>query len=98
MFQKFKPLGDRVLIKRMEAEEKTSSGIIIPDAAKEKTQKGIVIAVGQGRAFEGKIMPLSVQVNDIVFFGKYTGTDAGDDHLIIREDDILGIVEEQTIF
>lgn len=94
MFEKFRPLNDRVLIKRLEGEEKTASGIIIPDAAKEKAQTGRVIAVGQGRNIEGKIVPLSVQVNDVVYFGKYTGTDAGQDHLIIREDDILGIVEE----
>lgn len=94
MFEKFRPLGDRVLLKRLESEEKTASGIIIPDAAKEKAQTGRVIAVGQGRTFEGKTIPLSVKVNDVVYFGKYTGTDAGQDHLIVREDDILGIVEE----
>ena len=94
MFEKFKPLGDRVLIKRLEGEEKTASGIFIPDAAKEKAQTGCVIAVGQGRTFEGKTTPLSVQVNDIVYFGKYAGTEAGQDYLIVREDDILGIVEQ----
>ncbi len=94
MFQKFRPLGDRVLIKRVEGEEKTASGIIIPDAAKEKAQTGIVIAVGAGRTFEGKTTPLAVNVNDVVYFGKYSGTDAGENHLIIREDDILGVVEQ----
>lgn len=94
MFEKFRPLGDRVLIKRLEGEEKTASGIIIPDAAKEKAQTGKVIAVGQGRTFEGITTPLTVQVNDIVYFGKYAGTDAGQDHLIVKEDDILGIVEQ----
>lgn len=94
MFQKFRPLGDRVLIKLVEREEKTTSGIIIPDAAKEKPQTGVVVAVGSGRTYEGKTTPLTVSVNDIVYFGKYSGTDAGDNHLIVREDDILGIVEQ----
>jgi chaperonin GroES len=94
MFEKFRPLGDRVLIKRLEGEEKTASGIYIPDAAKEKAQTGKVIAVGQGKILDGKLTPLAVQVNDVVYFGKYTGTDAGQDHLIVREDDILGIVEQ----
>ncbi|HSC25598.1 MAG TPA: co-chaperone GroES [Candidatus Babeliales bacterium] len=94
MFQKFRPLGDRVLVKLVEVEEKTTSGIIIPDAAKEKPQQGIIVAVGQGRTHEGKITPLSVNINDTVYFGKYAGTDAGNNHLIIREDDILGIIEQ----
>jgi chaperonin GroES len=95
MFQKFRPLGDRVLIKLVKREEKTTSGIIIPDAVKDTTpQTGIVIAVGCGRTFEGKTTPLAVNVNDFVYIGKYSGTDAGDNHLIIREDDILGIVEQ----
>ena len=94
MFKKFRPLGDYILVKRVETEAKTSSGIIIPDAAKEKAQTGLVIAVGQGRLLEGKLTPLTVQVNDTVYFGKYTGTDAGDDHIIVREGDILGIIEE----
>ena len=94
MFKKFRPLGDYILVKRIESEEKTAFGIIIPDAAKEKTQTGIVIAVGQGRLHDGKLTPLAVQVNDTVYFGKYVGTDAGQDHLIVRESDILGIIEE----
>jgi len=94
MFKKFRPLGDYILVKRVESEEKTSSGIIIPDAAKEKAQTGIVIAVGKGRIHEGAITPLTVQVNDTVYFGKYTGTDAGNDHIIVRESDVLGIIEE----
>lgn len=93
MFQKFRPLGDRVLIQLVEREEKTTSGIIIPDAAKEKPQTGKVIAVGCGRTFEGKTTPLTVKVDDIVYFGKYSGTDLGNNHLIVREDDLLGIVE-----
>ena len=94
MFQKFRPLGDRVLIKLIDLEEKTSSGIIIPDAAKEKPQTGLVIATGEGRSFEGKITPLAVKANDIVYVGKYAGTDAGELHRIVREDDILGIIEQ----
>ena len=94
MFNKFRPLGDYVLVKRVESEEKTSFGIIIPDAAKEKAQTGIVIAVGQGRMDEGTLTPLAVKINDIVYFGKYAGTDAGQEHLIVRESDILGVIEQ----
>ena len=95
MFQKFKPLGDRVLIKRLEGEEKTAAGIIIPDAAKEKAQTGAVIAIGPGRRdAQGKVVSLDVKVGDNVYFGKYAGTEADSDHLIIREDEILGIVEK----
>ncbi len=94
MVEKIRPLGDRVLIKRLEGEEKTASGIFLPDAAKEKPQLGLVVAVGPGRTHEGKTTPLTVKVEDTVFFGKYAGTEAGQDYLIIKEDDILGIVEK----
>lgn len=95
MFQKFRPLGDRVLIKCLEGEEKTASGIIIPDAAKEKAQTGSVVAVGPGRYdTNGNTVPLNVKVGDTVYFGKYSGTEAGDDYLIIREEEILGVVEK----
>jgi len=96
MFEKFRPLGDRVLIKRLEGEEKTAGGIIIPDAAKEKAQTGKVIAVGAGRRdATGNMIALDVNVNDVVYFGKYAGTELADkDHLIIREDEILGVVEK----
>lgn len=95
MFEKFRPLGDRVLVKRMEGEEKTAGGIIIPDAAKEKAQTGKVIAVGTGRKdAAGNTIALDVAVNDVVYFGKYAGTEADKDHLIIREDEILGVVEK----
>jgi len=95
MFEKIRPLYDRVLVQRLEEDTKTPSGIIIPDAAKEKAQTGKVIAVGAGRvSTEGKVMPLQVKEGDMVFFGKYSGTEAGDDFLIIREDEILGIVEK----
>lgn len=94
MFEKMKPLGDRVLVKRLENEDKTPGGIIIPDAAKEKAQNAKVIAVGPGRTTpEGKVLPLAVKAGDIVFIGKYSGTEAGKDYLVIREDEILGIVE-----
>ncbi len=95
MFEKFKPLGDRVLVKCIDEEEKTAGGIIIPDAAKEKAQTGSVLAVGAGRRdVEGQVIPLEVRPGDVIYFGKYSGTEAGNDHLIIREDDILGIVEK----
>ena len=94
---KIRPLVDRILIKRIEEEEKTSGGIIIPDTAKEKPQEGKVIAIGQGRRTDdGKLLPLDVKRGDRVLFGKYAGTDVtieGEEHLIIREDDVLGIVK-----
>lgn len=94
MFKKFRPLGDRVLIKRLENEDTTAGGIIIPDAAKERAQTGEVIAVGAGRIDNnGKVIPMNVKVGDKIYFGKYSGTEASDDYLIIREEDILGIIE-----
>lgn len=95
MFEKIQPLYDRVLIKRRAEETKTAGGLYIPDAAKDKAQTGDVIAVGEGRISEnGSISPLRIKKGDIVFFGKYTGTDAGDDYVVLREDDILGIVNK----
>ena len=94
MFEKLKPLGDRVLVKRVPEEEKTESGIIIPDSAKEKAQTGAVIAVGPGsRDISGNTIPMAVRVGDTVYFGKYTGTEAGKEYLIMKEDEILGVVE-----
>ena len=94
---KIKPLHDRVIVKRSEAEEKTASGIIIPDTAKEKPQEGEVIAVGTGiRKDDGSLLPLAVKAGDRVLFGKYAGTEIkvdGDDLLMMKEDDILGIIE-----
>jgi chaperonin GroES len=91
-----KPLSDRVLVLRIEEEEKTSGGIIIPDTAKEKPQEGKVIAVGPGKADEdGKILPMAVKKGDRILFGKYSGNEIqidGVEHLIMREDDILGII------
>ena len=95
MFEKFRPLGDRVLLERIENEEKTASGLYIPEAAREKPQTAKVIAVGTGRVdADGKVHPLHVKVGDLVYFGKYSGTDAGKEYLIVREDEILGIIEK----
>jgi chaperonin GroES len=95
---KIRPLQDRVIVKRVEEEEKSKGGIIIPDTAKEKPQEGKVVAVGKGKASDdGKITPLDVKVNDRILFGKYSGTEInfdGEEHLIMREDDILGIIEK----
>lgn len=94
---KLRPLQDRVIIKRIEEEEKSAGGIIIPDTAKEKPQQGNVISVGPGRLLEdGKISPLVVKEGDRVLFGKYAGTEVsvgGDDLLIMREDDLLAIIQ-----
>ena len=94
---KFRPLQDRVIVKRVAEEEKTKGGIIIPDTAKEKPIEGKVIAVGNGKVLEdGKVRPLDVKAGDRILFTKYAGTEIkldGEDHLIIREDDILGVVE-----
>ena len=94
---KIRPLQDRVIVKRLEEEEKTKGGIIIPDTAKEKPQEGKVIAVGKGKiADDGKLVKLDVKIGDKILFGKYSGSEIklnGDEHLIMREDDILGVVE-----
>ena len=94
---KIKPLRDRVLVKRLEEEEKTKGGIIIPDTAKEAPAMGEVIAVGPGRKDDnGKVIPMEVKAGDRVLFSKYAGTEVkieGEEHLIMGEDDILGIVE-----
>ena len=93
---KFRPLHDRVVVQRVDAEEKTKGGIIIPDTAKEKPQEGKVIAVGPGgRDENGKLQPLDVKAGDRVLFGKWSGTEIkidGEDLLIMKESDILGIV------
>ena len=92
-----RPLHDRVIIKRVQEEEKTKGGIIIPDTAKEKPIEGKIIAVGNGKILDdGNVRKLEVKKGDTVLFGKYAGTDVkidGEDHLILREDDILGVVE-----
>ena len=92
----FRPLHDRVLVRRVEAEEKTAGGIIIPDSAKEKPQEGEVVAVGGGaKSEDGKVTPLDVKAGDKILFGKYSGTEVKIDdveHLIIREEDVLGVI------
>jgi chaperonin GroES len=94
----FRPLGDRVLIKRVEEEAKTKGGIIIPDTAKEKPQEGEVVAVGPGaRDDSGKVQPLDVKTGDRILFGKWSGTEVkldGEDLLIMKESDILGVLEK----
>jgi chaperonin GroES len=95
---KLKPLQDRVIVKQSEAEEKTASGILLPDAAKEKPTKGKVIAAGPGKADErGKVHALNVKTGDLIYYGKYSGTDIevnGEKFVILRESDILGILEK----
>ena len=94
---KIRPLQDRVIVKRIAEEEKTKGGIIIPDTAKEKPQEGKVVAAGKGKVNDdGKVVPLDVKVGDKILFGKYSGTEIkidGEEHLIMREEDILGVVE-----
>lgn len=96
MSQKFRPLQDRILIKRVEKEERSSGGIIIPDSAKEKPQEGEVVAIGNGKRMEnGTVHPLDVKVGDRILFGKYSGSEIkidGTEHLILREDEVLGIL------
>lgn len=92
----FRPLHDRVLVRRVEAEEKTAGGIIIPDSAKEKPQEGEIVAVGTGaKSEDGKITPLDVKAGDRILFGKWSGTEVkvdGEDLLIMKESDILGVI------
>src|SRR5499426_3465241 len=96
----FRPLHDRVLVRRIEVEEKSPGGIIIPDTAKEKPVEGEVLAVGSGARNEtGKVVPLDVKVGDRVLFGKWSGTDViidGEERLILKESDILGVIEGKT--
>ena len=95
---KFRPLHDRVVVRRIEGEEKTKGGIIIPDTAKEKPQEGEVIAVGAGARDEsGKLVPLDVKTGDRILFGKWSGTEVkidGEELLIMKESDIMGIIDE----
>ena len=96
---KFRPLHDRVVVRRLEAEEKTKGGIIIPDTVKEKPQEGEVVAVGPGgRDENGKLVPIGVKAGDRVLFGKWSGTEVkldGEELLIMKESDIMGIIEGQ---
>jgi chaperonin GroES len=97
MATKIRPLQDRIIVKRVQEEEKTKGGIIIPDTAKEKPIEGKVLAVGNGKVQEdGKVRPLDVKAGDRILFSKYAGTEIkidGEEHLIMREDDILGVIE-----
>lgn len=92
-----RPLQDRIIVKRVEEESMTAGGLFIPETAKEKPQRGEIVAVGNGKKTEdGKVLPLDVKVGDVVLFGKYAGTEIkvdGDDFLMMREDDILAVVE-----
>jgi chaperonin GroES len=95
---KIRPLHDRIVVKRIEEEDTAPGGIIIPDTAKEKPQKGEVVAVGQGKRLEdGKLIPLDVKAGDRILFGKYSGSEIkleGEELLIIREDEVLGVIED----
>jgi len=94
---KVKPLGDRILVKRIEAEEKTKGGIVLPDTAKEKPKEGKVVAVGRGKTLDsGELSPLAVKDGDRIIFSSYAGTEVkidGEEYLIMKEDDVLAIVE-----
>ena len=95
-----KPLGDRVIVEILEEEQTTASGIVLPDTAKEKPQRGRILAVGPGRWEDGKLVPLDVSVDDEVIFSKYGGTevkDAGEDYLILRESDILAKYDRSAV-
>ncbi|HZY03928.1 MAG TPA: co-chaperone GroES [Anaeromyxobacteraceae bacterium] len=95
---KIRPLHDRIIVRRVEEEERTKGGIIIPDTAKEKPIEGKVVAVGNGKVLEdGKVRPLDVKAGDRILFSKYGGTEVkidGEEHLIMREEDILGVIEK----
>ncbi|SDK83114.1 co-chaperone GroES [Aliiruegeria lutimaris] len=97
----FKPLHDRVLVRRIESDEKTAGGLIIPDTAKEKPAEGMIVAVGEGaRKDSGELIPMSVKEGDKVLFGKWSGTEIkldGEELLIMKESDILGIIAEDTV-
>jgi chaperonin GroES len=95
---KFRPLADRIVVKRTKEEEKSKGGIIIPDTAKEKPVEGTIIAVGSGKILkDGKVRPLDVKAGDRILFGKYSGTEVkidGEEHVLLREDDVLAVLEK----
>ena len=95
---KIRPLHDRIIVKRLEEETKTASGIVIPDTAAEKPEQGVVMAVGKGKKTDdGKIIPIDLKIGDRVLFGKYAGQTVkvdGDELLVMREDDIMGVIEK----
>jgi chaperonin GroES len=93
----FKPIADRVFVQRVEEEEKTSSGLVIPDVARERPTRGRVLAVGPGRRENGAVVPLDVKVGDLVLFGKYSGSEIevdGQRGIIMREDELLGVIDD----
>jgi chaperonin GroES len=96
---KIRPLYDRIVVKRLEDKEQMQGGLYIPDSAKEKPQEGEVVSIGKGKRLEdGKLVPLDVQVGDRILFGKYSGSDIkidGEEYLIMREDEVLGILDQQ---
>ncbi|MDD3726139.1 MAG: co-chaperone GroES [Candidatus Ratteibacteria bacterium] len=96
---KLRPLGDRIVVEPLEAEEKTKGGIILPDTAKEKPQEGKVVAVGKGKTDDsGKLVPMEVKVGDKVLYGKYAGTEItieGKEYMILREEDVLAVIEDK---
>jgi len=100
MQMQIRPLYDRIIVKRLEEERTTASGIVIPDSAKEKPEQGEVVAVGHGRLLEnGTVLPLQVKQGDRILFGKYAGQTVkidGEEHLVLREEDVLGIIEAGT--
>jgi len=90
-----RPLRDRILVKRLEREEKTAGGLILPDEAQEISQKGLVIATGEGKiSSTGVLIKMIIKKGDTVFFGKYSGTETDKDHLIIKEDEVLGVIDK----
>jgi len=90
-----RPLRDRILVKRLEREEKTAGGLILPDEAQEISQKGLVIATGEGKiSSTGVLIKMIIKEGDTVFFGKYSGTETDKDHLIIKEDEVLGVIDK----
>lgn len=95
MFDKFRPLNNNVWVELIEEEAKTHGGLFIPDGAKEKTQKAKVLAVGLGKFdAQGNKIPMQVQIGDVIFFGKFSGTQAGQNYMVLKEDEILGIIEK----
>jgi len=94
MFKKLRPLGNHIWVELIEKNDRTQGGLYIPDAAKEKTQTAKVLAVGSGKmSTNGTIIPMQVQIGDVVFFGKFSGIQAGDKFMVLKEEDVLGIVE-----
>ena len=98
MMNKIRPLHDRVVVKRLDAENKSAGGIVIPDTAGEKPDQGEIVAVGNGKVLEdGKVRPLDIKAGDTILFSKYAGTEIkidGEEHLILREEDVLGVIEK----